>query len=233
MKSRLLLLAASLLSASAFAADPMSAIRPADYKQPVKVACIGDSITEGMGAEPGKSYPSQLQNFLGDKWKVTNFGVSARTLLRHGDFPYWNEKAYQDALASSPDIVIIMLGTNDTKPDNWKFEAEFVADYTALVKSFQALPSKPRLYICRPCPVPEPGNFGINEAHSKEWIKRIDKIAKDMNLGVIDMHKSLEDKPNLLPDRVHPNTEGASEMAATAFKALTGKHAPKRQPAGK
>jgi sialate O-acetylesterase len=48
-----------------------------------------------------------------------------------------------------------------------------------------------------------------------------------MNLGVIDMHKALEDKPKLLPDRVHPNAEGAGEMAKTAFKALTGKKAPK------
>ena len=60
----------------------------------------------------------------------------------------------------------------------------------------------------------------------KEWIKRIDKLAKDMDLGVIDMHKALEDKPQLLPDRVHPNTEGAGEMARAAYKALTGKKAP-------
>ena len=222
-------LTAGLLAVANLFAAPMDPIKPGDYKAPVKVACIGDSITEGVGAERGKSYPSQLQEMLGDKWLVGNFGVSGRTLLKKGDFPYWNEAKYQDSLKSEPDVVIIMLGTNDTKPQNWKFESEFVADYTELVKSFQALPSKPRIYVCRPCPVPEPGNFGINEKNLKEWIKRIDKLAKDMDLGVIDMHEALEDKPELLPDKVHPNTEGAGEMAAAAYEALTGKKAPKAE----
>ena len=88
-----------------------------------------------------------------------------------------------------------MLGTNDTKPQNWKHESEFVADYTELVKSFLALESKPRVYVCRPCPVPEPGNFGINETGVQEQIKRIDALAAEMKLGVIDMHAALAGKP--------------------------------------
>lgn len=225
MKIRHLFLA-PLLMLNVFAISPLEPIKPSSYKGPVKVACIGDSITQGSGAAEGQSYPSQLQAFCGKEWKISNFGVSARTLLKNGDFPYWKENAYQEALKSEPDAVIIMLGTNDTKPHNWKFEKEFVADYTALVKSFQSLPSKPRIYICRPCPVPEPGNFGITETNIKEEIRRINKLAKELNLGLIDMHKALEDKPELLPDRVHPNTEGAGEMARAAFKALTGKRPP-------
>jgi lysophospholipase L1-like esterase len=230
MKTRMLHLAA-ILSMNALAAGPMDPVKPASYKAPVNVACIGDSITEGVGAAEGQSYPSQLQAMLGDKWKVGNFGVSGRTLLKKGDFPYWKEEAYQNALKSAPDVVIIMLGTNDTKPQNWKFESEFVADYSELVKSFQTLPSKPRVYVCRPCPVPEPGNFGINETNVQEEIKRLDPLAKMLKLGVIDMHAALADKPKLLPDRVHPDTEGAGEMAKAAFKALTGKRAP--EPAAK
>jgi acyl-CoA thioesterase I len=224
---------APLFIVASLHAAPPKPLDPADFKEPVKVACVGDSITQGSGLpDPGKNaYPSQLQSLLGDKWKVSNFGVGGRTLLKKGDFPYWNEKAYQDALALSPDVVIIMLGTNDTKPQNWAHETEFVADYTELVKSFQALASKPRIYVCRPCPVIDPGNFGITEKNNKEWIKRIDKLAKDMDLGMIDMHKTLDGKPELLPDRVHPNVEGAGEMAEAAYKALTGKKAP--QPAVK
>ncbi len=225
MKTRILQLSA-LLSLPLFAADPMAPVKPADYKAPVQVACIGDSITQGSGAAKGQSYPSQLQALLGDSWKVGNFGVSGRTLLKKGDHPYWTEKAYQEALKSEPDVVVIMLGTNDTKPQNWKFEAELVPDYTELVKSFQTLATKPRVYVCRPCPVPEPGNYGINETNVKEEIKRLDLLANEMKLRVIDMHAALADKPQLLPDRVHPNTEGAGEMAKAAFKALTGTPAP-------
>nr|MCU0751009.1 hypothetical protein [Akkermansiaceae bacterium] len=114
--------------------------------------------------------------------------------------------------------------TNDTKPQNWKHEGEYVADYTALIESFQALESKPRIYVCRPCPVPGAGNFGINEAGVQEQIKRLDALAAKMKLGIIDMHAALADKPQLLPDRVHPNTEGAAEMAKAAFAVLTGKN---------
>jgi lysophospholipase L1-like esterase len=149
--------------------------------------------------------------------------------LKKGDFPYWKEAAYQKALEFKPDRVVIMLGTNDTKPQNWKHEAEFVADYTELVKSFQALESKPKVFICHPCPVPEPGNFGINEAGVAEQIKRIDALAAELKVGVIDMHAALVDQPQFLPDRVHPNTEGAGEMAKAAFSALTGRPAPKSE----
>src|SRR4051812_29307883 len=75
-----------------------------------RVACVGDSITQGVGAAKGESYPAQLQKLLGDGWEVLNFGVSGRTLLKKGDHPYWSEKAYENALASKPNAVIIMLG---------------------------------------------------------------------------------------------------------------------------
>jgi lysophospholipase L1-like esterase len=223
----LLLLAFNLL---AFAEAPMAPIDPAAYKEPIRVACVGDSITQGAGAERGKSYPSQLQALLGDKWKVGNFGVSGRTLLRKGDHPYWNEKAFQDAQAFKPNVVVIMLGTNDTKPQNWAHKDEFFTDYKDLVKTFQALESKPRVYVCRPCPVPGTGNFGINEANLQIEIPLIDKLAAEEKLGVIDMHAPLESKPELLPDRVHPNTAGAGVMAETTYEAFTGKPTP--QPAG-
>jgi lysophospholipase L1-like esterase len=210
------------------AADPMVSLDPSAHKAPVRVACIGDSITEGAGADKGKSWPEQLQGLLGKSWQVMNFGLGGRTLLKHGDCPYWKEKIYQDALDSKPDVVIIMLGTNDTKPQNWKHEAEFAADYREFVKSFQALASKPRIYVCRPCPAPvtKPGEGDINEAGVIELIKRIDALAAEMKLGVIDMHAALADKLQMLPDHVHPNNDGAGELAKAALVILTG-----RQPA--
>ncbi len=186
----------------------------------LRVACVGDSITQGVGAEKGQSYPQQLQRLLGEQWNVGNFGVSGRTLLKKGDFPYWAESAYRDALAFKPDAVVIMLGTNDSKPQNWSHEAEFVSDYRELVASFSQLPSHPQVFVCRPCPVPEPGNWGINETVVREQIRRLDEFARELKLPVIDIHAALTGRPELLPDRVHPNTEGAAVMAQTVFAAL-------------
>jgi lysophospholipase L1-like esterase len=177
---------------------------------------------QGVGAAKGESYPAQLQQLLGDAWEVLNFGVSGRTLLKQGDHPYWKERAYEQALASKPDVVVIMLGTNDTKPQNWKFKEEFAGDYRALVRSFQELPGKPRVFICRPVPVPEPGNYGINEKGVQEEIPLLDALAKELGTDVIDMHAALEGKPEMLPDRVRPNSAGAGEMAKAAAAAITG-----------
>jgi len=220
----LTLLAVSFSTMSGLRADPMAPIDPAKYSEPVKVACVGDSITQGSGSN-GNPYPKQLQALLGEKWNVGNFGVSGRTLMDKGDYPYMKEKAYQNALAMKPDVVIIMLGTNDTKKQNWQFKETFYDDYTKLVKSFQALENKPRIYVCRPCPVPGAGGFGITEAGVQEQIPLIDKLAKEMGLGVIDMHAALEATPEFLPDRVHPNAAGAGKMAEAAFTVLTGKKA--------
>ena len=209
------------ISTSAFAVP----IDPTKFSAPIRVACIGDSITVGVGAKPGYSYPAQLQKLLGKQWQVNNFGVSARTLLRKGNLPYWKEKAFTNALSYSPDVVIILLGTNDSKPQNWRYGNDFAKDYIDFVNVFLRLPKKPFVFICHPPPVPNPGNYGINEAVVDKEIPIIDRIAAEFQLGVIDMHAVLDGKPQLLPDRVHPNSEGAQEMAKAAFRALTGKEA--------
>ncbi len=107
---------------------------PASWAGPATVACVGDSITAGVGADRAWDYPSQLGRMLGDAYTVRNFGVSGATLLRHGDRPYEKQGAFKAAIAFKPDIVILMLGTNDTKSGNWvPHKAEFDADYRWLV----------------------------------------------------------------------------------------------------
>jgi acyl-CoA thioesterase-1 len=186
------------------------------------VACVGDSITYGGGTEP---YPAQLGRMLqayDSTWKVSNFGVSGATLLRSGDLPYWNQSAYQSALASQPDIVTIMLGTNDSKPQNWKYKDQFVADYCLLIDTFQALASKPRIWICKPIPATTQA-YGINGTiiHD-EMLPMIDEIARLRNVPVIDTYAAMVDHVNLLPDGIHPNTEGNTIIAETMAPYLLG-----------
>ncbi len=192
---------------------------------PTKVACVGDSITAGVGTKnPGNdAYPAQLAKMLGDKYDVHNFGVSGATLLNRGDKPYQKEGAFHQALDLKPDVVVIMLGTNDTKPQNWKFKDEYTADYKDLVRQFAALPSKPKIYVCYPVDVPGAGNYGINDAGLTEEMPMIEALARELGLTVIDLHTPFVGKPELLPDRVHPNTEGATLMAKTIAPALTAK----------
>lgn len=200
-------------------------IDPSKYQSPVKVACIGNSITYGSGIDdrPRDSYPSQLARMLGDKWDVRNFGVGGRTMLKKGDHPYIMEEAYAQAKAFLPNVVIIKLGTNDTKPQNWKYAAEFYTDYQSMITEMKNLPSHPRIFLCNPVPV-YANRWGINDSTVIHGIiPTVEKLAKKEKLQVIDLYSALSGKPSLFPDQIHPNAEGAGLMAKAIYKALTGK----------
>lgn len=204
----------------AVADDSNAPIDIKNYTPPVKLSCIGDSITAGYSDK--KAYPLQLQELLGSDWKVSNFGVGGTTLLNHGDKPYQKEGAFSNALKSHPDVVVIMLGTNDSKPQNWKLKGEFVADYKNLIDQFKALESHPRIFICLPVPVTAANAFAIDESGVRDEIPMIKSIAEEENVGLIDLHSALRGHDALFPDHVHPNDPGAHLMAKAVFKALMG-----------
>lgn len=227
MKKTFILLGALLCMSVAVAQDV----------QKIKVACIGNSITFGSGIKDrGRdSYPSILNRLLGtDKYEVRNYGVSARTLLSKGDHPYINEQAYRDALAFNPDIVTIKLGTNDTKPHNWKHGAEFKEDLRALVASFQQLESKPTVYVCYPV-YAERLSWGINDSVAYNYIiPTIQEVAKEMNLPIIDLYTPYKPYHHLSHDGVHPKEDGAAIIAheiACAIKETDKKVIKRRQKA--
>lgn len=205
----------SLSSAFLLTACPATA-RPAPAASPViRVACIGASITYGAGIIEREKhcYPAQMQALLGAGYEVRNFGVSARTMLKHGDFPYGNENAYREALAFNPDVVVIDLGGNDSKPQNWKYREEFAADTRAFVESFKALPAKPRVLLCLPMPA-FAVMWGINdEVILKEEIPILRQVAFETGTELVDLHTAFLGKETLLPDHIHPNAEGAALMA--------------------
>ena len=191
----------------------------------LKVACVGDSITFGMGAPTGWDYPSQLQRMVVDgSYFVRNFGVSGATLMRHGDRPYDLQTAFTAAVAWHPDIVVIMLGANDSKPKNWgPHQAEFDGDYRWLISQFPPdNGTPPTIFLCRPCWVAGTGKYGITDPIIQQEIHIIDKIAANLHLKEIDMHAALQGHPEDFKDTVHPNQAGATLMAMTVYKALTG-----------
>jgi len=102
----------------------------AAVRMPTHVACVGDSITEGFAASnpATKSYPAQLQGLFGPQVSVKNFGHSGTTMLSRGfgDSPYEDTLEYTNAQnfvksagANAVVDVIILLGANDSKPQNW------------------------------------------------------------------------------------------------------------------
>lgn len=202
MKKSAILFASLLISFLGFA------------QAPIKVAFLGNSITQGPGRDNPDSYPLQVGALLGDAYQVKNFGVSGRTLLKKGDYPIWNEPQFQEAKDFHPDVLLIKLGTNDSKPQNWAHKEDFVKDYLDMIAEFrQHMPKDGKVYVIFPVPVTRV-NFGINpEVMNNEQRLMLFEIVQKSGAEVIDLYTPLMDKPELLPDGVHPNKEGLTIMA--------------------
>ncbi|MBO7109965.1 MAG: alpha/beta hydrolase fold domain-containing protein [Prevotella sp.] len=213
--------------------------RQTPQPEAIRVACIGNSITDGHGIDmaPAYGYPALLQKKLGNGYWVKNFGVSARTMLNKGDFPYMNEMAWQDAQAFNPDIVVIKLGTNDSKPQNWQHADEFKADLEQMIttlrpdlaqpvkkkgkKKKDAVAPKPQIFLCTPIPALKT-SWGINDSIIVNGIIPIQQeVARQYGLQVIDLHTLFAgDADKMLDDGIHPDGKGAQRMADIIADAL-------------
>lgn len=185
-------------------------------QEEIRIACIGNSITAYFGGYPSldlDSYPAQLRILMGPGYNIQNYGVSGRTLLKHGDFPIWNEAAFAAALAFKPHIVTIMLGTNDSKPQNWVYKDEFISDYCAMIDTFRALETHPEIYVCIPPPAFS-RKYDINDSViTYEMIPMLQQIIQQKNTHVIDFHTFFQGKGHLFYDGIHPTLDGLWEFA--------------------
>ena len=194
---------------------------------PVRLACVGDSITWGYGISnrTHNCYPAQLAVMLGTNWEVRNFGVNATTLLHQGDLPYIKQPAYARALAFKPDVVVIDFGANDSKhpddgsldatraPNNWQYKTNFVHDYAEMIAAFRRASPEAKVFICLPTP-DYPGRWGINDKTIRvEMVPMIRRVAKESDVTVIDLYTALSGRKELFPDTVHPNATGARLLA--------------------
>jgi acyl-CoA thioesterase-1 len=187
----------------------------------IKIACVGDSITEGVGLmnQSRTAYPVMLDSILGPGYTVMNCGRSAATLQKEGDLSYWDCKEFYDVFAFNPDIIVIKLGTNDTKIQNWNYE-RFIKDYQALIDTFNQVPAKPKIFVCLPVPVFKTA-WGINDSTlTAAIIPIIKETAAKNNLAVIDLYHQMSDQQANFPDDIHPNEKGAKIMAGIIAKEI-------------
>ena len=230
MKKYIILCIIALLSTTLYSQHPTISQRLGDLETQrlIKVACIGNSVTYGFGHDNPAvtSYPSQLAKMLGDDYEVGNFGKSGATLLRKGHRPYNEQEEYKKALEFVPDIAIIHLGLNDTDPRNWKYyKREFIADYVALIEDIERVNPDVEIYICRMTPI-----FHWHHRFQKgtrDWYweiqETIENIAKNIaEVKIIDLQEVLYHRPDLMPDALHPNPEGANLIAQRVYSAITG-----------
>ena len=191
----------------------------------ILVACIGDSITWGFTIlnRRSNSYPAQLQQLLGPDYHVRNFGYNDASARYDADTPYVSKKVYPKSLEWNPDIVLLMLGTNDTKRRNWDPEI-FRRDYKKLVQSYLDLPSKPRVILIAPIRVFQPMNIPLLGLYSETMENgvrpAIREIAAEMGLELVDLVNLFPDSKYMM-DGVHPQATGARMLAEKIHANIT------------
>ena len=199
-------------------------------KNEIRVACVGDSITEGYGLadESKTAFTVMLDSILGAKYSVLNCGRSSATIQKKGDVPYWTRNEFSNVFAFNPDIIIMLLGTNDVRPrmdgkegTNWNAE-NFSKDYQAMIDTFKIIPNRPKIYICLPTPIYK-NIFNWNDGDSALHagvIPAIKKIGEVNNLPVIDLYTQMSNRPENFLDGIHPNERGSRIIADFIAKAI-------------
>lgn len=198
----------------------------------IKIACVGDSITYGHGIKnwSKNNYPAQLAEILGESYCVANFGVSGSTAQHSADKPYTAQKMYTESLAYNADILVIMLGSNDSKPENWSDAQSFKEQYSSLVKSYIENNPDAKIILCSPAQPFYVGDtasglmkFDINPEPFPEICSAVKETALEYDCIYVDINTyTSKNQQWFLKDGVHPDADGAGEIADYISESISG-----------
>ncbi len=198
----------------------------------IVIACAGDSITANG------YWQSNMQSCLSDRYTVKGYGVSGSTAMLAG-YDNGTPKAYMDQLEygnsrmSNPDIVVIMLGTNDAKDYNWEIAenengANFKESLIKLVVAYQDLKSAPTVILATPPKIFRGDIEWVPEYIPDEINPIIREVAELTGCRVADVYAATE-TINRYPDfsdGIHPSTANGrkiiAQTIANVIKAETG-----------
>lgn len=211
----------------------MSGLRSLGTAQPgqIRVACVGDSITYGHGVAnwPKNQYPVVLGRLLGEDYHVANFGVSGSTAQADGDQPYGETDACRSSLDYGGDVLIFMLGSNDSKPENWQGSEAFERQYLELLERYLAGSEAPTVYLCTPATAfyrngetSGPAGFDIQPGVVEEISQIVERIAAERGYTLVDIHALTGAHPEWFrKDGIHPDQEGAAAIAEELYRVIT------------
>jgi acyl-CoA thioesterase I len=190
-------------------------LNPNKPAQPeIRVACVGDSITRGT------EYTLDLWAHLGSNYVIGDFGVGGTTVSLHSGSAYMNTTSFETAKEFQPDIVIVMLGTNDADKTLNETTQQFVNDYITLLDQFIDLPTKPDVYIMQPPPIYSTNNTLTQDLIVHRVQVGINQVSAQTGIPVIDAYTPLLGHPDLFLDGVHPKAEGAQLIADAVYTAV-------------
>ena len=188
-----------------------------------RVACVGDSLTYGHSWHD-ESYPVYLQELLGEDVEVRNFGKNGAAVTNRSEssftLKYDTLQEYRDSIAFEPDVVIIMLGTNDGY--NWTGSAPtFVQEFEKLIDSYFDAGVQEVVLLTSP-PTLQGNFFNLpNDVIGMQVCPLQRELAEEYGLPLVDVRKAFEQHQDMqslfrLPvnsDGVHLSVKGAELVA--------------------
>lgn len=196
----------------------------------IRVACVGDSITYGHSVSGWKNnnYPTVLQELLGEQYHVANFGVSGACVNPEGNKPYISRTIYEESIKYEADILVLMLGSNDSKPKNWTNTETFLEQYQELLDSYLEQENSPKVYIgiCAECYYEDGKTGGLARYSIRPEV--VDQIASALkekyekeDVVLVDIHTLTSQHPEWFKkDGVHPDSSGAKAIAEEVARCI-------------
>ena len=194
----------------------------------IRIGCVGDSITEATNTDI--SYPETLQMLLGyDEYYVFNFGKSGANVLAEGLLPYrqHGEWQYNTLKTWNPDVIFMMLGTNDGRPDSGIAlyqDKAFIDEYIGFVNEFNGLGAQVYTLIS---PYAFGNEYGIQASLVNDRIVNVQGYIADLEgLPVIDVHAAVKglDRETYFPDYIHGNNAGYAKIAEAVYDGYVNGH---------
>jgi len=187
----------------------------------VNIACIGNGVTYGVGFENREknNFPQQLQYLLGANYKVTNFGVVNAPVLSNGLNGYTQTAAFKKSHTINPDIVFVELGLDEINTTDASVISNFTITLEGIVQSYANLSARPRIVIFLPLPIFLNDSSLLNNSVIKnKIIPKIQKIAFEKNIEVLDLFSMFIDKQDLFLDKIHPSSLGGTLISKRLYE---------------
>ena len=157
---------------------------------------------------------------------VSNFGVSGTNLAKNVAQPYWTSAQYTPSHTFAPNIVVIMLGTNDAIPNTWAGgKSHFVKDYEELIDTYTSLANTPKIYMIIPTPIGTSPFGHDGNLLATEIIPAIKQVAMEKMVPTIDAFTAFGGTsfdPGLFGtmDQVHPSAKGQQIICDATYAVL-------------
>lgn len=187
----------------------------------IRIAAVGDSNTYGAGmlfrGRARRSYPGRLERILGDGYQVLNYGVNRCTLQQEGDWPYDATPQATASLHAGADIVLVMLGSNDARGDNWNAE-RYETQLAGFVERYRTRGAT--VFLLTP-PVAFPNRRGVHEGIIADEVAPIVRaVASRLEVDLIDIFDVTSRSVTRHPDGIHLDARASAIVAEAVAEAL-------------